>query len=201
MPACWGGLTLTHSFQISSQLRLEASATARAAVAQTALRASSENPAALPRERAFRLVQFPGTVELQTATYKFKLSPIPSNKVEEQIGDGDIFENQNGVDDPKKGMGKEAGGVEVVLMSMVHLADRAYYREIMREACSYDRVLFELIAGPDVSGVDADGRRAVTDYVYPTREQVSFLSLVCWRCKMSAKVSDSWLMVSKQRNT
>lgn len=126
-----------------------------------------------PSERAFRLVQFPGTVEFQTATYKFKFPSMPSNQVEEQIPDGDVFENQNQDDSVESMIGKESGGVEVVLMAMVHLADRAYYREIMREACSYDRVLFELIAGPDVSGVNADGRRAVTDVVYPTIEQVN----------------------------
>ncbi|CAN0225327.1 unnamed protein product [Ectocarpus sp. 12 AP-2014] len=61
--------------------------------------------------------------------------------------------------------------VEIVLVSMVHLADQAYYTEIMRDASRYDRVLFELIAGPGVSELDADGNRAVTEYVYPTREQ------------------------------
>lgn len=61
---------------------------------------------------------------------------------------------------------------EIVLVSMVHLADQDYYTEIMREADSADRVLFELIVGPEVSGVDGDGNRAVTEYVYPTREQV-----------------------------
>eukprot|EP00903_Cladosiphon_okamuranus_P019887 g18279.t1 len=60
---------------------------------------------------------------------------------------------------------------EVLLVSMVHLADQDYYTEIMREADSFDRVLFELIAGPDVSGLDSGGNRAVTEYVYPTREQ------------------------------
>ncbi|CAN0425843.1 unnamed protein product, partial [Ectocarpus sp. 8 AP-2014] len=60
--------------------------------------------------------------------------------------------------------------VDIVLVSMVHLADQAYYTEIMRDASSYDRVLFELIAGPGVSELDADGNRAVTEYVYPTRE-------------------------------
>lgn len=63
--------------------------------------------------------------------------------------------------------------VDIVLVSMVHLADQAYYTEIMRDASSYDRVLFELIAGPGVSDLDADGNRAVTEYVYPTREQVT----------------------------
>lgn len=63
---------------------------------------------------------------------------------------------------------------EIVLIAMVHLADHAYYREIMRNASSYDRVLFELIVGSDASSVDAGGRRAVNEYVYPTREQVPF---------------------------
>lgn len=61
---------------------------------------------------------------------------------------------------------------EILLVSMVHLADQDYYSDIMREADAFDRVLFELIAGPDVSGLDSDGNRAVTEYVYPTREQV-----------------------------
>ena len=61
---------------------------------------------------------------------------------------------------------------EIVLVSMVHVADQPYYREIMRNASLYDRVLFELIVGSGVSRLDAGGRKAVVDYVYPTREQV-----------------------------
>lgn len=74
--------------------------------------------------------------------------------------------------DAKHGEGEGETESEILLVSMVHLADQDYYTEIMREADSFDRVLFELIAGPDVSGLDRDGNRAVTEYVYPTREQV-----------------------------
>ncbi|CAM9753979.1 unnamed protein product, partial [Hapterophycus canaliculatus] len=70
---------------------------------------------------AFRLVQYGENVELQTAMYK--VVPRRSNR-----------------DDAAK---------EIILVSMVHLADQGYYTEIMRDASSYDRVLFELIAGPD----------------------------------------------------
>ena len=61
---------------------------------------------------------------------------------------------------------------EIILVSMVHLADQAYYTEIMRSASSCDRVLFELIVGPGTSRMDDEGRKAVIEYVYPTREQV-----------------------------
>lgn len=135
----------------------------------TALRASGEDTAVLPSERAFRLVQFPAAVELQTASYRLNLPPT---QVEEQTP----RDGNHPVDVVDRG--ELNGGVEVVLTSMVHLADRAYYAEIMREASSYDRVLFELIAGPDVSGLDPDGRRTVTDYVYPTAEQVSPYSIL-----------------------
>lgn len=77
----------------------------------------------------------------------------------------------------KTGDAKEGADAEILLVSMVHLADQDYYIEIMREAGSFDRVLFELIAGPDVSGLDSDGNRAVTEYVYPTREQVRLVLL------------------------
>eukprot|EP00752_Nemacystus_decipiens_P010652 g9485.t1 len=72
---------------------------------------------------------------------------------------------------PRNTVDAEDADAEILLVSMVHLADQDYYTEIMREADSFDRVLFELIAGPDVSGMDSDGNRAVTEYVYPTREQ------------------------------
>lgn len=161
------GLQVGQSFQVSQQSRRSSATESRPTC--TGLRASGEDTPVLPSERAFRLVQFPGAVELQTASYRLKLPPI---QVEEQTPrDG------NRPFDVVDGGGLD-GGVEVVLTAMVHLADRAYYAEIMREASSYDRVLFELIAGPDVSGMDADGRRTVTDYVYPTAEQVSLRSML-----------------------
>lgn len=101
---------------------------------------------AVPSQKAFQLVRYRDYVELQTAVSKVKTCP-------------GVLE------------GASTPQAEITLVSMVHLADQAYYREIMREASSYDRVLFELIAGEDVSSV-VDGRRTLIDYVYPTREQV-----------------------------
>lgn len=114
--------------------------------ASTSAAAAAQSGETVPIDsNAFRLVQYRENVELQTAVYK-------------------VVPRSASVDD--------AAPKEIVLVSMVHLADQGYYTEIMRDASSYDRVLFELIAGADVSGEDADGNRAVTDYVYPTREQV-----------------------------
>lgn len=122
---------------------MRSSADASAASAAAAASAGGTVPI---DSNAFRLVQYRENVELQTAVYKVVV--------------------------PSASSGDDAAR-EITLVSMVHLADQGYYTEIMRDASSYDRVLFELIAGPDVSEQDADGNRAVTDYVYPTREQVS----------------------------
>lgn len=157
-------LKLPYTCSVGTTITRPSSAGIRAT--RTGLRASVEPLSAHPRERAFRLVQFPAAVELQTATYTLKLRPEIGKHDEEQKSrqPKHIFEKPD--------------DVEVVLNSMVHLGDRAYYGSILREASLYDRVLFELIAGPEVSTVDADGRRAITDYVYPTREQVCATSRV-----------------------
>lgn len=126
--------------------RRSASSTADAANAAAA--ASARSGSLANDNNAFRLVQYQEAVELQTAMYK--LTRRSSSSTDAVAGED----------------------AEIVLVSMVHLADQDYYTEIMREADSVDRVLFELIVGPEVSGVDRDGNRAVTDYVYPTREQV-----------------------------
>lgn len=144
--------------QRAQPARLAASSAAAAA----ATAATEDMSRDLPNDdNGFRLVRHPDTVELQTAAYK--LAPRPSR------GNG----NQNGNKANRDDDAKDAGAdVEITLVSMVHLADQDYYTEIMLDASSYDRVLFELIAGSDVSGLDARGNRAVTEYVYPTREQV-----------------------------
>lgn len=70
------------------------------------------------------------------------------------------------------GTGNVQSQTEIVLTSMVHLADDRYYDEILLDAASFDRVLFELIVGPDVYGFDEDGKKAILANVFPTREQV-----------------------------
>lgn len=148
------------AFHLRSHSRSLNVQTTRTLLSQPTCRAPSSRPAAATAadnigvlstdSNAFRLVQYREAVELQTAMYKL----TPRNA-------GDVTDNKD--------------LAEVHLVSMVHLADEGYYTEIMREADSFDRVLFELIAGPDVSGLDSDGNRAVTEYVYPTREQVPVL--------------------------
>lgn len=128
---------------------------------RTTLRASVE-PASVSTGNAFRLVQSRDAVELQTATYKVTPRPKVQEKLQALSSDpSHLREN-----------GKSSGNLEIVLVSMVHLADREYYTDMMIDASSYDRVLFELIAGPEVSKLDESGRRTVTEYLYPTREQV-----------------------------
>lgn len=128
----------------------------------TALRAAVpvDISTSFPTDNAFRLQQYRDAVELQTAAYK-------------------VTPRRRSVTGPTSSRGRDgtAQDVEIMLVSMVHLADQAYYREIMRDASSYDRVLFELIAGSDVSELDQAGNRAVTEYMYPTREQV-------WACTL-----------------
>ncbi len=120
--------------------------------AATAVASATGSSGSLPNDNnAFRLVQYREAVEFQTAMYKLTRRNTDRDRDAANVDDKDE---------------------EIVLVSMVHLADQDYYTEIMREADSADRVLFELIVGPEVSGVDGDGNRAVTDYVYPTREQV-----------------------------
>ena len=123
----------------------------------------------LPTDNAFRLQQYRDAVELQTAAYKLtprRLS-LPEIPVTASAPGSTTSTSSRTL-----GRDGAAQDVEILLVSMVHLADQAYYREIMRDASSYDRVLFELIAGSDVSELDQAGNRAVTEYMYPTREQV-----------------------------
>lgn len=130
----------------------------------TALRAAVpvDNSTSFPTDNAFRLQQYRDAVELQTAAYK--VTPRRRSST------GSTSSRTLGRDGT-------AQDVEILLVSMVHLADQAYYREIMRDASSYDRVLFELIAGSDVTELDQAGNRAVTEYMYPTREQVRACTL------------------------
>lgn len=151
-------VVLQHAQSFSSLAKLPVRTRAR----PKGLRLAVEPSTAVPSDNAFRLVQYRGVVELQTATYKIS----PRRRVALDSPAGGASASATDGDDEQRGQ------MEVVLVSMVHLADQAYYREIMRDASSYDRVLFELIATPGVCSLDAGGRRAVTQYVYPTQEQV-----------------------------
>lgn len=140
----------------------------RAAVSSVDIDTSTNSPT----DNAFRLKQYRDAVELQTAAYKVTPrrrsvpdSPAPAS----EAGSG----STSSTSCRSRGRAGTAESVEILLVSMVHLADQAYYREIMRDASSYDRVLFELIAGSEVSELDQAGNRAVTEYMYPTREQVT----------------------------
>lgn len=123
----------------------------------------------LPTDNAFRLQQYRDVVELQTAAYKVtpRRFSVPTIPLTASAAGSTSSTSSRALD--RDGTAQD---VEILLVSMVHLADQAYYREIMRDASSYDRVLFELIAGSDVSELDQAGNRAVTEYMYPTREQV-----------------------------
>lgn len=140
---------------------------------QTALRARATVPVDIsmnfPTDNAFRLKQYCDAVELQTAAYKVtpRRRSVPDSPVTASSAG-----SPSSTSSRTRGREGTAEDVEILLVSMVHLADQAYYREIMRDASSYDRVLFELIAGSDVSELDQAGNRAVTEYMYPTREQV-----------------------------
>lgn len=124
----------------------------------------------LPTDNAFRLRQYRDAVELQTASYK--ITPRQRRSVPDSPATADSTSSTATSSNTRRSDVVESVGLEIVLVSMVHLADQAYYREIMRDASNYDRVLFELIAGSDVSELDQAGNRAVTEYMYPTREQV-----------------------------
>lgn len=160
----WGGILLVVLPMLivpSYSFSFRCSQLVQPPAVRTILRASVE-PASVSTGNAFRLVQSRDSVELQTATYK--VTPRPKVQEKPQAlpsAPSRLREN-----------GKSSGNLEIVLVSMVHLADREYYTDMMIDASSYDRVLFELIAGPDVSKLDESGRRTVTEYLYPTQEQV-----------------------------
>lgn len=146
-----GGVSPRSALVANGDLTVPRSASVVASAAATAVdgvKAATPVP-----NDAFRIVRSRGVVELQTAVYRVTPRLV---KDESRLDDGD----------------RDRAAAEIVLVSMVHLADHAYYREIMRDASGYDRVLFEMIAGPEVAGLDPEGRRSVVEYVYPTREQV-----------------------------
>lgn len=145
---CAGVNSHVASFSVHATLSCLRTVTDRACT--SALRASVEqhDGSRTNGSKAFRLVHFPDVVELQTATYK--VSPrLKSSR-----------------------SGQDGRDTEIILTSMVHLADAGYYRQLVFDASSYDRVLFELIAEDDVCNIDGNGRRVVSEYVSPTPEQV-----------------------------
>lgn len=129
---------------------------------------------------AFRLVQSPGVVELQTASYRVLQTDGSSSAGERHDGHSET---------------------EIILTSMVHLADAGYYEQIMLDASSCDRVLFELIAGPDVSGHDDVGRRTITKHVSPTVEQASSAAPRTVSCSVGQRIVNPKLLPANARKT
>ncbi|CAM9988378.1 unnamed protein product, partial [Discosporangium mesarthrocarpum] len=138
------------------------------------------------QESPFRLARKRSSVELQTAFYKLSAPSkrstlgrlggplsIPGSTLpgmtEGVMTTGSIF--SPGIPEMEKRALVEASDVEVDLVSMVHLGDASYYRDIVLDMAGYDRVLFELIAENDVVVMDGEGRKTVKQRIYPTREQ------------------------------
>ncbi|CAM9645816.1 unnamed protein product [Choristocarpus tenellus] len=121
----------------------------------------------------FRLMKTGTSVELQTASYTLVCpspSQVPGGRVPSRADDDMVPGSLFSTFGMKEGEIQE--DVKVDLISMVHVGDSAYYRDIVRDAEGYDRVLFELIVGTDVVSKDDEGRRKIVERVYPTRDQV-----------------------------